>query len=180
VNPSAAVTGYQLWYSPTGASGSYSLVFTEAQDTGADTLSMVGNQTSFNYYFYVVAAGTLPTSAPSNVVHVNSSSTMTTNALSISLSNSDTPTITLTGSVPGAYIRTYRFPATYPYDYWYWSDQGNPLSSTVVYNSPPPGGLTLVTGVTLPAATNNLPVTVQTFNSEYWIIDTSYTTFNSP
>lgn len=62
VDQSAAVTAYQLWYSTTGTSGSYTICYTAAKPA-ADTMAIYDGVTTFNFYFYVVAIGTLPDSA---------------------------------------------------------------------------------------------------------------------
>lgn len=77
-------------------------------------------------------------------------------------------------------MRTYKVTNVAPYYYWYWGDEGNPLTTSVVYGYAPTGGFTYISASSLPSATNNIPVTVRTYNNEYWNIDTSYTTFNTP
>jgi hypothetical protein len=178
VDPSSAVTAYEVWGSTTGLPGSYADLATYVKTVGVDFMSVVDNQTVFNAYFYVVAIGTLPDSAPSRIVHAVSGTT-TTNALTISVTSSLSPTISVTGSVTGAFMRAYTIPQVPPVYYWVWGDEGSPLTTSVVYGFSG-SGLTYVPEAGLPASTNNIPLTIRTYNSQYWNIDTSYTTFNTP
>jgi hypothetical protein len=177
-DPSSAVTAYEVWGSTSGLPGSYADLATYAKPAIVDFMSVVDNQSVFNAYFYIVAIGTLPDSAPSRIVHAISGTT-TTNALTISVTSSLSPAISVTGSVPGAFMRAYTIPQVPPVYYWVWGDEGSPLTTSVVYGFSG-SGLTYVPAAGLPATTNNIPLTIRTYNSQYWNIDTSYTTFNTP
>ena len=180
VGTDSRVTGYKLYYSQTGAGGPFTSlgIATRTTITLTEVLTLNGLST-YDIYLYVVSTGTLPDSAPSRMVHAVSTTTLTS-SLSLSASGGATPVFTITGgSVPAVSKRTWELPATPPYDYWYWGDDGAPLSNPVTFGSMG-FGVTYVSTGPLPPSGTPVTVLVDSFNGENWRVDESKFVFSAP
>ena len=175
VDTDPRVTNYKIYYG--NSSGGPFTYVGSVPKAAAELESINLTITTFNIYIYIVAAGTIADSVPSRMVHAVSG-TVLTSSLTITASAITPLVFTVSGSVPGAVKRLWEIPFSPPTFYWEWGDEGPPLANPVTYGTST--GLTYVHPGPLPSPGTSMTVTVTSYNSENWRIDSSALVFSAP